>query len=225
MKKTLLLLTVILGTTTSNAQLKIKAGANLSSITGSTNVSISPNENYTFDFNERTKSKTGFYAGLGYELFITDNFSVTPELIYNQMGANGKMIRNQKSTFEQDYLSLPIFFEYKLIDNLRLGLGLQINQLIQSKSKEEIVSTMPFTEEEITETTEEKNSEFFKKTNYGLTAGASYAFLKNFSIEARYYFGISNIYNEDKLPKTPNAVTTADAKNQSIQIGLAYKFN
>ena len=225
MKKTLLLLTVILGTTTSNAQLKIKAGANLSSITGSTNVSISPNENYTFDFNERTKSKTGFYAGLGYELFITDNFSVTPELIYNQMGANGKMIRNQKSTFEQDYLSLPIFFEYKLIDNLRLGLGLQINQLIQSKSKEEIVSTMPFTEEEITETTESKNSEFFKKTNYGLTAGASYTFFENFSLEARYYFGISNIYNEDKLPKTPNAITTANAKNQSIQIGLAYKFN
>ena len=161
---------------------------------------------------------------MGYELFITDNFSVTPELIYNQMGANGKMIRNQKSTFDQDYLSLPIFFEYKLIDNLRLGLGLQINQLINSKSKEEIVSTMPFTEEEITETTEEKNSEFFKKTNYGLTAGASYTFLKNFSVEARYYFGISNIYNEDKLPKTENVISTANAKNQAIQIGLAYKF-
>jgi|GEM_PF-1440639 len=225
MTKTLLLLTAILGANIATAQLKIKTGTNISSITGSTNVSVSPNENYTFDFNERTKSKTGFYAGLGYELFITDNFSVTPELIYSQMGANGKMVRNQKSTFEQDYLSLPIFFEYKLIDNLKLGLGLQINQLIQSNSKEEIVSTMPFTEEEITETTEGKNSEFLKKTNYGLTAGASYAFLKNFSVEARYYFGISNIYNEDKLTKTDNVITTADAKNQAIQIGLAYKIN
>jgi len=225
MKKTLLLLTAILGVNTTNAQLKVKAGTNISSITGSTNVRVSPNKNYTFDFNERTKSKTGFYAGLGYELFISDNFSVTPELIYNQMGANGKMVQNQKSTFEQDYLSLPIFFEYKLIDNLRFGLGLQINQLIQSKSKEEIVRTMPFTEEEITETTGSKNSEFFKKTNYGLTAGASYTFLKNFSVEARYYFGISNIYNEDKLPKMDGAVATANAKNQSIQIGLAYKFN
>lgn len=225
MKKTLLLLTAILGATNASAQLKIKAGTNISSITGSTNVRVSSNENHTFDFNERTKSKTGFYAGLGYELFITDNFSVTPELIYNQMGANGKMVRNQKSTFQQDYLSLPIFFEYKLIDNLRFGLGLQINQLINSKSKQEIVSTMPFTEEEITENTQSKNSEFFKKTNYGLTAGASYTFLENFSVEARYYFGISNIYNEDKLPKTPNAITTANAKNQAIQIGLAYKFN
>lgn len=178
MKKTLLLLTVILGVNTTNAQLKIKAGTSISSITGSTNVRVSPNKNYTFDFNERTKSKTGFYAGLGYELFITDNFSVTPELIYNQMGANGKMVQNQKSTFQQDYLSLPIFFEYKLIDNLRLGLGLQINQLIQSKSKEEIVSTMPFTEEEITETTESKNSEFFKKTNYGLMRVLLTLFLK-----------------------------------------------
>src|SRR5690606_25539180 len=178
MKKTLLLLTAILGANIATAQLKVKAGTNISSITGSTNVSVSPNINYTFDFNERTKSKTGFYAGLGYELFITDNFSVTPELIYNQMGANGIMVQNQKSTFQQDYLSLPVFFEYKLIDNLRLGLGLQINQLLQSKSKEEIVNTMPFTEEEITETTEEKKSELFKKTNYCLTAGASYTFLK-----------------------------------------------
>lgn len=225
MKKTLLLFTAILGANIATAQLKIKAGTNISSITGSTNVRVSPNENYTFDFNERTKSKTGFYAGLGYELFITDKFSVTPELIYNQMGANGKMVQNQKSTFKHDYLSLPVFFEYKLIDNLKLGLGLQINQLIQSKSKEEIVSTMPFTEEEITETTESKNLEFFKKTNYGLTAGASYTFLENFSIEARYYFGISNIYNEDKIPKTENVISTANAKNQSIQIGLAYKFN
>lgn len=224
MKKTLLLLTVILGANIATAQLKIKAGTNISSITGSTNVSVSPNKNYTFDFSERTKSKTGFYAGLGYELFITDNFIVTPELIYNQMGANGKIVQNQKSTFKQNYLSLPIFFEYKLIDNLRFGLGLQINQLINSKSKQEIVSTMPFTEEEITENTESKNSEFFKKTNYGLTAGASYTFLKNFSIEARYYFGISNIYNEDKLPKTENVISTANAKNQAIQIGLAYKF-
>ncbi|WP_264563171.1 MULTISPECIES: PorT family protein [unclassified Flavobacterium] len=87
------------------------------------------------------------------------------------------------------------------MDQLKLGLGLQINQLIQSKSKEEIVSTMPFTEEQITETTEQKNMELFKKTNYGLTAGASYTFLKNFCFEARYYFGLSNIYNEDKLPK------------------------
>lgn len=225
MKKTFLLLTTILVANIATAQLKIKAGTNISSITGSTNVSVSPNKNYTFDFNERTKSKIGFYAGLGYELFITDNFSVTPEIIYNQMGANGKMVRNQKSTFEQDYLSLPIFFEYKLIDNLRIGLGLQINQLIESRSKEEIVSTMPFTEEEITEYTESKNSEFFKKTNYGLTAGASYSFLKNFSVEARYYFGISNIYNEDKIPKTENVISTANAKNQAIQIGLAYKFN
>lgn len=225
MKKTLLLLTAILGANSTNAQLKVKAGTNISSITGSTNVSVSPNKNYTFDFNERTKSKTGFYVGLGYELSITDKFNVTPELIYNQMGANGKMVRNQKSTFKHDYLSLPVFFEYKLIDNLRLGLGLQINQLIQSKSKEEIVSTMPFTEEEITETTEGKNSEFFKKTNYGLTAGASYTFLENFSVEARYYFGVSNIYNEDKLPKMDGVITTANAKNQSIQIGLAYKFN
>ena len=63
MKKTLLLLTAILGANIATAQLKVKAGTNISSITGSTNVSVSPNINYTFDFNERTKSKTGFYAG------------------------------------------------------------------------------------------------------------------------------------------------------------------
>ncbi|UUV22838.1 PorT family protein [Paenimyroides aestuarii] len=84
---------------------------------------------------------------------------------------------------------------------------------------------MRFTDEKITETTEQKNMELFKKTNFGLTAGASYTFLKNFCFEARYYFGLSNIYNEDNLPKTPNAVTTANAKNHAFQIGLAYMFN
>lgn len=89
MKKTLLLLTFILGTTTANAQLKVKAGTNISSISGSIKAETRVFLLKQFNYEDRTKSKIGLYLGAGYSFNFTENLSITPEIIYSQMGAAG----------------------------------------------------------------------------------------------------------------------------------------
>jgi len=223
MKKTLLFITFTLTTTISNAQLKIKAGTNISSITGHTNVSFSQSENYRFDFKDSTKSKVGFYAGIGYSLNITEHIGFSPEIIYNQMGAKAdNYIGDSKSSFYKNYISLPLLFEYRFLKKFKFGIGPQIDYLLKSTYKNYYRNIPDHLQNSLNK--EGDDTEMFDKINYGLTAGISYDILGCLSIEAKYYIGLNNSYNEDKLPKFTNATTTAEMKNRLLQIGAAYKF-
>jgi len=227
MKKTLLLLTAILGANIATAQLKVKAGTNISSITGSLRATLSDGETiYTLpNYKEQTKSKIGFYAGAGYEINLIDKIYVTPELIYSQFGANAKNANTVNiNSYSQNYLSLPIFIEYELIKGLRVGLGPQVDCLLKAVRKSnnehlpEWARQYTISEVDITK--------IHNKLSFGINAGIAYNFYDNLNIEARYYLGLSNIYNNDKEPIFDNAIATdTEMKNQAIQIGLAYKFN
>ncbi len=227
MKKTLLLLTAILGANIATAQLKVKAGTNISSITGSLRATLSDGETiYTLpNYKEQTKSKIGFYAGAGYEINLIDKIYVRPELIYSQFGANAKNTNTVNiNSYSQNYLSLPIFIEYELIKGLRVGLGPQVNCLLKAVRKSnnehlpEWARQYTISEVDITK--------IHNKLSFGINAGIAYNFYDNLNIEARYYLGLSNIYNNDKEPIFDNAIATdTEMKNQAIQIGLAYKFN
>jgi len=227
MKKTLLLLTVILGANIATAQLKVKAGTNISSITGSLRATLSDGETtYIFpNYEEQTKSKIGFYAGLGYEISLINKLYVTPELIYSQFGADAKNTNTVNiNSYSQNYLSLPILFEYELIKGFRVGLGPQVDYLLKAVRKSDH-DHLPEWARQFT-VSEANITEIHSKLSFGLNAGLAYNFYDNFSIEARYYSGLSNIYNNDKKPIFDNAIATdTEMKNQAFQIGLAYKFN
>ena len=209
MKKTLLLLTAILGANIATAQLKVKAGTNISSITGSQKATLSDGETiYTLpDYKEQTKSKIGFYAGVGYEINLIDKLYLTPELIYTQFGADAKNTNTINiNSYSQNYLSLPIFFEYKLIKGLRVGLGPQIDYLLKAVRKSDN-HHLPEWARQYT-VSEANITEIHNKLSFGLNAGLAYNFYDNFSIETRYYIGLSNIYNNDKKPIFDNAIAT-----------------
>lgn len=227
MKKTLLLLTAILGVNTTNAQLKIKAGTNISSITGSLRATLSDGETiYTLpNYKEQTKSNIGFYAGLGYEINLIDKLYATPELIYSQFGADAKNTNTINiNSYSQNYLSLPVFFEYEIIKSLRVGLGPQVDYLLKATRKSNN-EHLPEWARQYT-VSEADITKIHNKLSFGINAGIAYNFYDNFNIEARYYLGLSNIYNNDKKPIFDNAIATdTEMKNQAFQIGLAYKFN
>ncbi|WLD22649.1 porin family protein [Flavobacterium dauae] len=227
MKKTLLLLTAILGTYSASAQLKIKAGTNISSINGSLKATLSDGETiYTLsDYKEQTKSKIGFYAGMGYKLNLTNKLYVTPELIYSQLGADAKNTNTINiNSYSQNYLSIPVFFEYELINGLRAGLGPQVDFLLKAIRKSDH-HLLPEWARQYT-VYEANITKIHNTLSFGLSAGLTYNFYNNFSIETRYYLGLSNIYNNDKKPIFDAAIDTdTEMKNQAFQIGLAYQFN
>lgn len=177
------------------------------------------------DYKEETKSKIGFYAGIGYEINLIEKLYITPELIYSQLGADAKNTNTVNiNSYSQNYLLLPLLFEYQLIKGLRVGLGPQIDYLLKAVRKSDN-HRLPEWARRYT-VSEANITEIHNKLSFGLNAGLAYNFYSNFSIEARYYLGLSNIYNNDKKPVFDNAIATdTKMKNKAFQIGLAYKFN
>ncbi len=75
---------------------------------------------------------------MGYKFELHHKFDIDVELLYNQIGAN-----NDKDyfTYNQNYLSLLITFNYKIIQKLNMGAGFQIDYLLSSKTKIDAINS------------------------------------------------------------------------------------
>lgn len=102
----------------SNAQdgrFGINAGVNFANVTGK-------------DASDNNKIKTGFQAGVTYDIGIADDFVIQPGLSYVQNGAkyDGSIFGVSDPKLHLNYLQLPVTFQYQpeLGDgNLLLGVG------------------------------------------------------------------------------------------------------
>jgi hypothetical protein len=62
-----------------------------------------------FDGDGETEQRSGFHVGVYGESFISESFSIQPELLYSQQGYK---ITNSSGTFTKlDYINLPIMLE------------------------------------------------------------------------------------------------------------------
>ncbi|ASW73665.1 opacity protein [Chryseobacterium piperi] len=116
MKKLLLGLAVVVSSLTFAQTFGVKAGLNISSISG-----------------DDTKSKAGFYGGLLMNVPVASSFSIQPEVLYNGMGA--KADGNNDLKINLSYISVPVMFQYNATPEFYLEAGPQFSFLIDSKFK------------------------------------------------------------------------------------------
>lgn len=226
MKK--ILLTIITLTSLSSlAQVKIKAGINSSSISGSikTDLTHGPGANGRIyengDYKDYTDSKQGIYIGIGYDIQISDKVTFIPELLYNQYGAeekyNYRRIDRESDFYKLDYLSVPVMIRYEFIPRLSIGLGPQINFLLNPKSTYNYLNVKE----------QHEDVDFYNKIYLGANGDLSYNIWNGLSIDFRYHFGLSNSGYNGEI-KDPNTLTVFKinnkAHNHAIQIGLSYNF-
>ena len=163
------------------------------------------------------KAKTGIYAGVTANFPISEEFSIQPELIYNQMGAKtnlydfGSIIGNVSTTTKLDYLSLPVMLQYNLPSNIYLELGPEFSYMVSAKQSLSSSIITPSTD---------INMDYLNRLNVGAGFGAGYHFNKNIGINARYTLGLSG------LGKNGNVTDyfLDSAKNNNLQVGLNLKF-
>lgn len=173
MKKLCLILFVVLGFSVSRTQaqgfhLGIKAGTNLSDITG---------RSFSDGF------QWNFMAGAFAELNFTDNWGIQPELLFSQ--TTTQTASNFDEVYEQginsqgvklNYMSIPILLTYKLpIPILSLQLGPQFGILMN-------------TSENITY----NGANAFKSGDFSMVVGAQLN-VGGFKAGARYVYGFTNI--------------------------------
>ena len=206
MKKVFLGAAIAMSSLTFAQQFGVKGGMNVSSL--SDDATLSDQE-----------SKIGFNAGVFMNAPLAENFSIQPEVLYNDLGS--KVTRSTEilgNTYSADYsrnlgyISVPVMFQYNATPGFYLEAGPQFGFLVSAKDKFKN-STNGSTDNATIVALDKDN---FNTFDFGIGLGAGYYFTPNLGLTARYTAGLS-----DTITDNPGD----SVKNNVFQVGLAYKFS
>ncbi|MEL1240721.1 porin family protein [Flavobacterium flavipallidum] len=148
----------------------IKGGYNLASV--------------SFDGEGETDTRNGFHIGVYGESFLSDSFSIQPELLFSQQGYE---ITNGSGRFIQklNYINLPVMFKAYPSQNFFLEAGPQIGVAITHK--------------EIYEGLFSSTQEYDPSSlDWGMNFGAGFKTNSGVSLGVRYHLGLGDLYDEQK---------------------------
>ena len=206
MKKLFLGAAIAMSSLTFAQQFGVKGGMNVSSL--SDDATLSDQE-----------SKIGFNAGVFMNAPLAENFSIQPEVLYNDLGS--KVTRSTEilgNTYSADYsrnlgyISVPVMFQYNATPAFYLEAGPQFGFLVSAKDKFKN-STNGSTDNTSIVALDKDN---FNTFDFGIGLGAGYYFTPNLGLTARYTAGLSDIIKDNPGDSV---------KNNVFQVGLAYKFS
>ncbi|AZB26323.1 MULTISPECIES: porin family protein [Chryseobacterium] len=174
--------------------------------------------------------KLGFHAGAFVNIPISKQFSIQPEVLYNQMGARDVAYSTETTTgattvktkgenkVTMNYISVPLMVQMRPMDKFYIEAGPEFSYFINGKTKGE--ATISSTTGGITTTTTQSQSDDINKDNinrfnFGLGLGLGYDITNNIGISARY---------TNSLTKIEKSRPAAENNNRVFQLGLNYKF-
>ena len=134
-----------------------------------------------------------FHAGAFAEFKVSEKFSLQPEIVYSRQGTEVENI----ATIKLDYINVPLLAKYYISEKVSVEAGPQMSFLVDDK----VVFS-----EDLTFDTDAASFDF------GLNAGLAYQISSKFSIQTRYYYGITTVSENP------------DIKNSVFQVSLGYKF-
>ncbi len=174
--------------------------------------------------------KLGFHAGAFVNIPISKQFSLQPEVLYNQMGARDVAYSTEETvgattvkTKGQDkitmnYISVPLMVQMRPTEKFYVEAGPEFSYFINGKNKGEATISTTTGGATTTQTqshSEDLNKDNINKFNFGLGLGLGYDITSNIGINARYVNSLTKI--DKNLPAAEN-------NNRVFQLGLNYKF-
>ncbi len=138
----------------------------------------------SFDGDGETEQRSGFHLGFYGESFLSESFSIQPELVYSQQGYK---ITNSSGTFTQklDYINLPIMLKAYPSKNFFLEAGPQIGLAVAHKEEYSGLFS---------------GSQEYDPNNFdwGLNFGGGLKFDSGISLGVRYHLGLGDLYDDGK---------------------------
>ncbi|TDE53380.1 porin family protein [Flavobacterium sp. GT3P67] len=150
----------------------------------------------SFDGDGETEQRHGFHIGVYGESFISESFSIQPELMYSQQGYE---ITNSSGTFTQklDYINLPIMLKAYPSQNFFLEAGPQIGLAVSHKEEYDGLFS---------------GSQEYEPNNFdwGINFGGGFKTDSGISLGVRYHLGLGDLYDDGK------------AQNRVLQFSLGF---
>jgi hypothetical protein len=160
--------------------------------------------------------KAGFDAGIFAKLPVTRGFSIQPELLYSLKGAKDTYSNFVQGSgeyrFNLGYMELPLLAVINVAPNFNLHAGGYAAYLVNANVKN--VDNNGNVEDAT-----ELNTGDFKRWDFGLMGGAAFD-IENFTIGARYSYGLSTIGKNDNL----SGDLTKNSKNAGVSVYIGFGF-
>lgn len=138
----------------------------------------------SFDGDGETGQRHGFHIGIYGESFISESFSIQPELMYSQQGYE---ITNSSGTFTQklDYINLPLMLKAYPSKNFFLEAGPQIGLAVSHKEEYDGLFS---------------SSQEYDPNNFdwGMNFGGGFKTDSGISLGVRYHLGLGDLYDQGK---------------------------
>ena len=185
-----------------SAKFGIKGGLNLTNL-------------HSNDFSDN-HLKAGFNAGIFSKIPVTPGFSIQPELLYSVKGNKSDYNNFVEGTgeyrFNLGYVELPLLAVVNLTKNFSIHGGGYAAYLTNADIKD--VNNNG----NINGITD-LNADNFNRWDFGLAGGAAFD-IENFTIGARYNYGLSDIGKSGNLSNT----LLGNAKNNGLSIYIGFGF-
>ncbi|MGV6832325.1 MAG: porin family protein [bacterium] len=171
MKKFIVIALLVVGSTLNAQDIKfgLKAGANLTNITGD-----------DFDVDPRFSFHGGFVA----QISFSDLVSLQPEVIYSSQGFTGEDVVGNDVTGKLDYILLPIMVDLNLADGFSVQGGPQLGFNVTDKIEIESVAGSGMLDA--------------RKLDVNLNLGLQYILNDSLFLQFRYTYGLVNVREEVK---------------------------
>jgi hypothetical protein len=173
MKKIIVVLVILIAVSSTAQKINfgIKAGLNVSMLTGNAN--------------EIMSSNNGFFAGALLELKILGKIAIQPELLFSTQGAKFESKDlTYATTTKMNYIILPVMVKYYPVAGLFVEAGPQAGFLISANKDIDNRITNVSTSENIKEAT--------KDFDMSINAGVGYDILDKVVAQVRYCIGLTN---------------------------------
>lgn len=210
MKKILLLLLLLPVFSFSQMDFGIKGGGLISNI---------KTENDFYN-----KNRTSFYFG-GFTEYKLSNFALNGSLEYLNTGAK----KDDFSNLSIRQVNLFLSGKYYLVDRLSVSASGYIGYILGGDMEVDYTKLNIYNPNDpaFMESGKYSYDDYLSNIDLGLTVGIEFTIYKGLFVEARYMFGLNNIFKDVELTDSyDNPATThkIESKNRVFLFGVGYKF-
>ena len=160
--------------------------------------------------------KAGFNAGVFAKLPVTRGFSIQPEILYSVKGAKDTYSNfvqgDGEYRFNLGYIEMPLLAVVNLAPNFNLHAGGYAAYLVSANVKD-------VNSNGTIEGAQDLNADNFRRWDFGLVGGLGFD-IQNFTLGARYNYGLSNIGKSGSL----SGDLTKNSKNAGVSIYVGFGF-
>jgi hypothetical protein len=203
------LLTVLLSTGlvfSSYAQIKlgIKAGANFADFS---NQLVLPG------LEDISAMTTHWHAGLAAQKSLSDRFILSSELLYSikgfQEATDFNVSNDIKTVLSLHYLSVPVLLNYKPLDKVSLGAGIELGYLMDAQVK-------------MGDDKNDVNFIYDRDFEWSLNLGFRFNISPALFLDGRYQWGLSPVSELFFTDPNGEPLQEATLKNRVLQVSLGY---